>query len=125
MTTSNTLYLLQSLHANLSAMNGFIIVAPKTATYPLMTYSIITSKPTRVKSFTTDGDIYTVQFSYFDDKSFTNCMTLAASAETKLDSLSGYFDFSNGRISTIGNTEQGNLYQMIDIRDIEIVDELN
>jgi hypothetical protein len=106
-------------------MNGFIIVAPKTATYPLMTYSIITSKPTRVKSFTTDGDIYTVQFSYFDDKSFTNCMTLAASAETKLDSLSGYFDFSNGRISTIGNTEQGNLYQMIDIRDIEIVDELN
>lgn len=123
MTLQTTQYLLTTLHANLSALNGFLMIAPKIATYPLMTYNVITSKPTRVKSFTTDGDIYTVQFSYFDDKSILNCISLAASAENIMDSLSGYFDFSNGRISTIGNTEQNKFYQMIDIRDIEIVEE--
>jgi hypothetical protein len=123
MNINTTLYLLTSLHNALSGLNGFLNIAPKTAIYPLMTYNLITSKPTRVKSFTTDGTIYTVQFSYFDDTTVLNCFTLAQSAETVLDSLSGYFDFSNGRTSIVGNTEQSKLFQVIDIRDIEIVQE--
>lgn len=115
--------LLSTLHQELSSCNGYIAVAPAKATYPYCTYTLINSSPTRAKSFTSDGMIYQVQFSYFDDTSFLNCMTLATSAETKIKSLSSYFYVDNGNQTTIANTENGNFYQLIDTRTIEIIEE--
>jgi hypothetical protein len=116
--------LLSTLHRELSGIGGYLVVAPKTATYPLLTYTILNSSPTRVKTFTSDGNIYSVQFSYFSDKTLTDCLSLATSAETKINSLSAFLDVSNARINIIGNTEQHNYYQLNDTRDIEIVKDI-
>lgn len=122
--TELTILLLTTLHSELSGLNGHICVADKNASYPLMTYNILNSAPTRAKSFTSDGYIFTVQFSYFDDKSFLNCLNLATSAETKLQSLSAFLDIDNGNVTTLGNTEQNKFYQYIDTRNIEILKDL-
>lgn len=116
--------LLTTLHRELSGLNGYLVVAPKTCDYPLITYTILNSSPTRVKTFTSDGSIYSVQFSYFSDASLMDCMSLATSAETKLKSLSAFFDVSNSRINIIGNTDQHSYYQLNDTRDIEIVKDI-
>jgi len=122
METNRAQTLLTTLHSSLSALNGHLIVAPKISTYPLMTYSILNSRPTQAKSFTTEGEIFTVQFSYFDDSSVLNCLSLNTSAMNTLDSLSGILDISNGNYQTLGNTEQQKFFQFIDTRDIEILE---
>lgn len=115
---------LTSLHSALSAYNGFMLLAPKEATYPLLTYTILNSKESPIKSFTSEGEIFTVQFSYFDDDSILNCLSLNTSATSALESLSAYFDVSKGNYTTIANTEQHKFYQLIDTRDIEILQSL-
>lgn len=112
--------LLSTLHSNLSSLNGYVCLAPKNAAYPLMTYNLIGSKDGRVKSFTSDSRIYTVQFSYFSDVTINDCIKLALSAENVLDTLSTFFDIDKGNISILGNTEQHRYYQFNDIRQIEI-----
>lgn len=122
METNRAQTLLTVLHGSLSGLNGHLIVANKNAEYPLMTYSILNSRPTRAKSFTTEGEVFTVQFSYFDDSSVLNCLSLNTSAMNTLDSLSGILDISNGNYQTLGNTEQQKFFQFIDTRDIEILE---
>ena len=116
--------LLETLHRELSGIGGYLVVAPKNAPYPLLTYTLLNSGPSRVKSFTSDGNVYTVQFSTFSDASLVDCMTLATSAETKIKSLSAFLDVSNARLNIIGNTDQHAYYQLNDTRDIEIVKSL-
>jgi hypothetical protein len=122
METNRALTLLTNLHSALSGLNGHLIIADKNSSYPLLTYSILNTRPTRAKSFTTDGDIYSVQFSFFDDTSILNCLSLQTSANTALESLSAYFDVSNGNVTTLGNTEQNRFYQLVDVKDIEIIE---
>lgn len=122
METNRAQTILTTLHSALSGLNGFCIVAPKETSYPLMTYNILNSRPTRAKSFTTEGEIFTVQFSYFDDSSVLNCLSLNTSAMNTLESLSGFLDISNGNYQTLGNTEQQKFFQFIDTRDIEILE---
>lgn len=117
---NTSIQLLTTLHQELSALNGYLIVAPKIATYPLMTYTILNSQLGRVKSFTGQTNSFNVQFSYFSDNSLASCMSLAASAETRLDSLSAFFDMDDGNINIIGNSEQHNYYQLNDTRVIEL-----
>jgi len=52
--------LLSTLHSNLSSLNGYICLAPKTAVSPFFTYNLIGSKDGRVKSFTGDSRVYNV-----------------------------------------------------------------
>lgn len=121
---NNATLLLTTLHGALSGLNGHILLAPKESSYPLCTYTILNSRESDIKSFTSEGEIFTVQFSYFDDQSILNCLSLNTSATSALESLSAYFDISTGNYTTISNTEQHKFYQLIDTRDIEILQSL-
>ena len=112
--------LLSTLHQELSGLNGFLVIAPKEASYPLMTYTILNSTEGRIKTFTDETNIFNVQFSYFSDNSLLDCLSLATSAETKLDSLSSFFELDDGSINIIGNTEQHKYYQLNHTRQLEL-----
>lgn len=115
---------LSSLHSALSSLNCFMLLAPKEASYPLGTYTILNSKASNIKSFTSEGEVFTVQFSYFDDQSILNCLSLNNSVISALDNLSVYFDLEEGNYTTVASTEQHKYYQLIDTRDIEILKSL-
>jgi hypothetical protein len=118
---SNATQLLKALHSELEDIGGYIAVAPSSATYPLVTYTVLSSVPSTSKSFTSSGDIFTVQFSYFDDQSFLNCLDLAEAVEILLPTISDVLDVSKGNLQMVQDTQKSNLYQIIDTRDIEII----
>lgn len=121
---ANSIQLLTSLHSELKDLNGFIGVAPADSTYPLVTYTVINSSISPVQSFTTKGNLFTVQFSYFDDTSFLGCLNLAKSVEDILSSFSDVLRVDEGNIQMVANTNKDKLFQVIDTRVFNIVKDI-
>lgn len=124
MTVDNATGLLTALHSNLAPLNGFIGLAPTDATYPLVTYTIVSSGDSPSKCFTTQGNEFDVQFSYWDSGSFLNCLTLAANVEAVLAGLGYVLQVSKGNIQMVQDTKKSELFQIVDLRTIEVLKEI-
>jgi uncharacterized repeat protein (TIGR02543 family) len=116
-----SIQLLTDLHNALFYIGGHVGLAPADATYPLVTYSIVGSTDSPSKSFTSEGNVFTVQFSYFDDGSFLGCLNLAAQVEDILEGLGDVLDVDKGNLLMVANTQKSKLFQCIDTRKIEIL----
>lgn len=118
---SHITQILTDLHTHLGPLNGFIGLAPTDAEFPLVTYTVLSSEESPSGSFTTEGMVATVQFSYFAQDSFLTCLDLAEQVEAVLDTLSDVLIVSEPNLTMVADTEKSRLYRVIDIRTVEVV----